>query len=210
LLNSINQAFNAEASALSESLKPVKESVESMLQLQTDNTLHESTMSIDLDKVSKFSDNEHEHSAASDKYPAPSTPQLKQGARLVDDGDCHEQTNCSIEKESGEHDSGECKFVETSCENLNTESSPQPTKPLIKEEEDFAKGKSGASLNPQNKNFLGDAGGNPSLNKTSVFNDPCENKANRKKMKVRCILLVLIIYYEFMNVNLSFSCKMLT
>lgn len=183
----VHKAFNAEASALSESLKPVKESVESMLHLQTDNTLHESTISIDLDKVSKFSDNEHEHSAASDKYPAPSTPQLKQGARLVDDGDCHEQTNCLIEKESGEHDSGECKFVDTSCENLNAESSPQPTKHLIKEEEDFAKGskgESGASLNPLNKNFLGDAGGNTSLNKTRVFNDPCENKANRKKMKV--------------------------
>lgn len=174
----VHKAFNAEASALSESLKPVKESVESMLYLQTDNTLHESTISIDLDKVSKFSDNEHENSTASDKYPAPSTPQLKQGARLVDDGDCHEQTNCSIEKESGEHDGGECKFVETSCENLNAESSPQPTKPLIKAEEDFAKGskcESGASLNPLNKKFLGNAG---------VVNDPCENKANRKKMKV--------------------------
>lgn len=187
-MNSINQAFNAEASALSESLKPVKESVESMLQLQTDNALHESTISIDLDKVSKFSDNEHENSTASDKYPAPSTPQLKQGARLVDDGDCHEQTNCSIEKESGEHDGGECKFVETSCENLNAESSPQPTKPLIKAEEDFAngsKGENGASLNPQNKKFLGNAGGNTSPNKTRAVNDPCENKANRKKMKVR-------------------------
>nr|QSD99641.1 MYB family transcription factor [Melilotus albus] len=183
----VHKAFNAEASSLSESLKPVKESVESMLQLETDNKLHESTISIDLENVSKFSDNEHEHSAASDKYPAPSTPQLKQGARLVDDGDCHEQTNCSIEKESGEHDSGECKFVETSCENLNIESSLQPTKPLIKEEDDFAngsKGENGASLNPQNKKFLGSSGGNTSPNKTSVVNDPCENKANRKKMKV--------------------------
>ncbi len=53
-------------------------------------------------------ENDNEHSAGSDKYPAPSTPQLKQGARLLDDGDCHDQTNCSTEKENGEQD-GESK-----------------------------------------------------------------------------------------------------
>ncbi|XP_004511768.1 two-component response regulator-like APRR2 isoform X2 [Cicer arietinum] len=178
----VHKAFNAEASALSESLKPVKESVESMLQLRTNNKLHENIISIDLEKVSKFSDNEHEQSPASDKYPAPSTPQLKQGARLVDDGDCHEQTtNCSIEKESVEHD-GECKSVETSCENLNVESSPQSRKleeTLTKEEEGFANDSKGVSLNPQNKKF-----GNTSSIKSGALNDSCENKATRKKMKV--------------------------
>ncbi|KAJ0681368.1 putative response regulator and transcription factor RR-A-type family [Helianthus annuus] len=51
-----------------------------------------------------------------DKYPAPSTPQLKQGMRLVDNGDCHDQdqTNMSIEKECVDHD-GESKFVEATC-----------------------------------------------------------------------------------------------
>ncbi|KAL5099085.1 hypothetical protein RYX36_003412 [Vicia faba] len=166
----VHKAFNADKSAMSEPQKPVKESVESM--------------SIDLDKVSKFSDNEQEHSAASDKYPAPSTPQLKQVARLVDDGDCHEQTKCSIEKESGEHDGSECKFVETSCENLNTENSLQPTKPLIKEEEDSSKGESGVSTNPQSKNLLDNADGNASPNERSGPKDSCENRANRKKMKV--------------------------
>ncbi|CAK8539555.1 unnamed protein product [Lathyrus sativus] len=169
----VHKAFNADKNAPSEPLKPVKESVESM--------------SIDLDKVSKFSDNEQEHSAASDKYPAPSTPQLKQVARLVDDGDCHEQTNCSVEKESGEHDGSECKFVETSCENLNTENS-QSTKPLIKEEEDFANGsksESGVvSTNPQSKKALENADGNASPNETCVPKDSCENRVNRKKMKV--------------------------
>lgn len=150
-------------------------------------------MSIDLDKVSKFSDNEQEHSAASDKYPAPSTPQLKQVARLVDDGDCHEQTNCSVEKESGEHDGSECKFVEISCENLNAENSPQPTKSLVKEEEDFANGSKGESVvstNPQSKKALENADGNASPNETSVPKDSCENRANRKKMKVRCIMII--------------------
>ncbi|MCI22516.1 two-component response regulator-like APRR2-like, partial [Trifolium medium] len=59
-------AFNAGVSALSESLKPVKESVVSILQLQTDNKQHESRASVELEKVSQFSDNDHEH------YPAPS------------------------------------------------------------------------------------------------------------------------------------------
>ncbi|CAK8562624.1 unnamed protein product [Lathyrus sativus] len=111
----VHKAFNAGVSVLSESLKPVKESVVSILQLQTDNEQHESRASVELEKESRFSDNDPEH------YPAPSTPQLKQVERLLDDGDCQEQTNCSTEKESGEHD-GESKFVETTCENLNAES----------------------------------------------------------------------------------------
>ncbi|KAJ1386554.1 SANT/Myb domain [Sesbania bispinosa] len=185
----VHKAFNAGESALSESLKPVKESVESMLQLQSENKQPESTISIDLENVSRYSDNDHEQSAGNDKYPAPSTPQLKQGARLLDDGDCHDQTNSSTEKETGEHD-GESKSVETSCENLNGESSPQPIKPeetLIKEEEDFAngsKGESVVSVDPQNTKFLSNADGNTTPNKTGVLNDSCENKANRKKMKV--------------------------
>ncbi|CAL5197878.1 unnamed protein product [Lathyrus oleraceus] len=114
----VHKAFNAGVSVLSESLKPVKESVVSILQLQTDNEQHENRASVEIEKVSRFSDNDPEH------YPAPSTPQLKQVERLLDDGDCQEQTNCSTEKESGEHD-GESKSVETTCENLNAESTRQ-------------------------------------------------------------------------------------
>ncbi|KAK8469530.1 hypothetical protein PHAVU_005G092900 [Phaseolus vulgaris] len=101
-------------------------------------------MSIDLENVSRFGDDDKEKSVC-DKYPSPSTPQLKHGTRLLDDGDFHEQTNFSTEKESGEHN-GECKSVEASCENLNAESSPQPIEPeetLIKEKEDFANGSKG-------------------------------------------------------------------
>jgi len=186
------QAFNSGANGLSESLKPVKESVESVLQLQTGNDeqdkTHKRTMSIDLENVSRFDDDNNEQSVC-DKYPAPSTPQLKHGTRSLDDGDCHEQTNFSTEKESGEHD-GECKSVETSCENLNAESSPQPTEPeetLIKEEEDFANGSKGeraVSLNLHNEKFLSNADGHTSPKKMEVLNDSCEIKANRKKMKV--------------------------
>ncbi|XP_027914117.1 two-component response regulator-like APRR2 isoform X2 [Vigna unguiculata] len=188
----VHKAFNSGANGLSESLKPVKESVESVLQLQTGNDeqdkTHKRTMSIDLENVSRFDDDNNEQSVC-DKYPAPSTPQLKHGTRSLDDGDCHEQTNFSTEKESGEHD-GECKSVETSCENLNAESSPQPTEPeetLIKEEEDFANGSKGeraVSLNLHNEKFLSNADGHTSPKKMEVLNDSCEIKANRKKMKV--------------------------
>ncbi|XP_054809470.1 two-component response regulator-like APRR2 isoform X2 [Prosopis cineraria] len=118
----VHKAFNAETSVLPKSQEPVKESV--VLQLQTDSGEHGS---INLEE-SRFSDVEHEQSAGSDKYPAPSTPQLKRGARLRDDGDCHEQTNCSTEKESEDHD-GESKFVETTCWVLNAEGTCQPVKP---------------------------------------------------------------------------------
>ncbi|XP_020206071.1 two-component response regulator-like APRR2 isoform X2 [Cajanus cajan] len=115
----VHKAFSAGASVLCESLKPVKESVVSMLQLKTDNEQHESGVSIDIEKVYRFTDNDHEQSPGNDKYPAPSTPQLRQGTRLLDDGDCQEQTNCSTEKESGEND-GESKSVETTCGNLES------------------------------------------------------------------------------------------
>ncbi|KAL1354475.1 two-component response regulator-like APRR2 isoform X2 [Arachis hypogaea] len=186
----VHKAFNAGASVLSESLKPVKESVESMLQLQTENGHHESKISIDLENISRFSDNYHEQSAGSDKYPAPSTPQLKQGARLLDDGDCQEHTNCSNEKESGEHE-GESKSVEASSENLNEGTQPQkPEKEtLIKQEEDFvadgSNGESTVPLNPHDRRSLRSTNGNiTSPNKAVVLSDTCQNKANRKKLKV--------------------------
>lgn len=77
---------------------------------------------------SRFSDDDHEQSSGSDKYPAPSTPQIKHGERLMDHGGCQEQTNCSPEKESEDHD-GESKFVETTCGVLNSEGTCQPVKP---------------------------------------------------------------------------------
>ncbi|KAF7810019.1 two-component response regulator-like APRR2 [Senna tora] len=187
----VHKAFNAGTSILSESLKPVKESVVSLLNLQTHSEKHESRISIDLEKVSRFSDNDHEVSAGSDKYPAPSTPQLKRSARLLDDGDCQEQTNCSTEKESGDHD-GESKSVDTTCGVLNAEGTCQPIKPekpLKMEEENFAN-------DPKSVNIAGsphlhdgkvlsnidDSTASP--NKTGILSDSCRMKTNRKKIKV--------------------------
>ncbi|XP_057415613.1 two-component response regulator-like APRR2 isoform X1 [Lotus japonicus] len=181
----VHKAFNAGASVLSESLKPVKESVMSMLERQTDQEQHEGRVSIDLENVSRITDNNNH-----EQYPAPSTPQLKQGERLMDDGDCQEQTNCSTEKESGDCD-GESKFVETTSGNLNAESIPQQRESEmtpVKEEENFAnasKGVSAVSPHPQNSKVLSNADSKTSSpNKAGVHGDKCEIKANRKKMKV--------------------------
>jgi hypothetical protein len=161
------------------------------LQLQTDNEQHESRASVELEKVSQFSDEDLEH------YPAPSTPQLKQVERLLDDGDCQEQTNCSTEKESGEHD-GESKFVETTCENMNAESTPQQRKSEVtlvqKEAEEFAdasKCESVVSPHPQNEKVFNNSESNTtSANKVGVRSHKCEIKANRKKMKVSCCVTI--------------------
>jgi hypothetical protein len=83
---------------------------------------------------------------------------------------------------------------------VNAESSPQPTKPLIKEEDDFTNGSKGESsvlTNPQCKNLQADTGGNASSNETSGPKDSCENKANRKKMKVRCIMTIGSSYHIY-------------
>ncbi|KAF8077118.1 hypothetical protein N665_1061s0019 [Sinapis alba] len=92
----VHKAFNDGGTNVSESLKPVKESVVSMLHLDTD-------MNID------------------EKDPAPSTPQLKQVSRLLDSGDRQENINssvenvyCSTDKENMEdQDIGESKSVDT-------------------------------------------------------------------------------------------------
>ncbi|MED6223917.1 Two-component response regulator-like [Stylosanthes scabra] len=181
----VHKAFSATTSSVSESLKPVKESVVSMLQLQTDNEKQEGTYTDD------------DHDPGSDKYPAPSTPQLNQGSRLMDDGDCHEQTNCSTEKDSGEHDGeGESKSVETTCGNLNTESNdnnnnnpdePMNTeKTLVKNEEDLVKDSRNENhdssvFTQTHDKVLSSGDGNK---KSSNNVDSSALKAHRKKMKV--------------------------
>ncbi|KAK9079999.1 hypothetical protein SSX86_001674 [Deinandra increscens subsp. villosa] len=74
----------------------------------------------------EFSENQDHNDEAyieTDKYPAPSTPQLKQGMRSVDNGDCHDQdqTNVSTQKQCVDHD-GDPKFVETTCGDLVVDS----------------------------------------------------------------------------------------
>lgn len=188
----VHKAFNAGESILPESLKPLKESVASMLQLQVEHKEPKIPSLAKNENVSELLENDHEQSSGSDKYPAPSTPQLKQGGRLLDDGDCQEQTNCLTEKE--EQDGESTKSVETTCGNSVSEISVQMGPPqrskenLVKVEDDCAgggKSEGNVSLHQRRKNGLSDSGGDAGTQKkVSDLHNSCGPRANRKKMKV--------------------------
>ncbi|PQQ01976.1 two-component response regulator-like APRR2 [Prunus yedoensis var. nudiflora] len=180
----VHKAFNAGGSAISESLKPVKESVVSILQIKQETEEQKCKISVETENVSRVHESDREQSVGSDKYPAPSTPQLKQGSRLLADGDCQDQINCLSEKESGENDS-ESKSVETTCGNPIDEGTVQMSEPqmarktVVKEENDSVNG----SQHPHNRNSANDVGAAAeNLSKASAPNNSC--KSNRKKMKV--------------------------
>ncbi|GMQ04443.1 hypothetical protein CsSME_00049855 [Camellia sinensis var. sinensis] len=185
----VHKAFNAGGKDLSESLKPVKESMVSMLRLQLENGEPMSGISVKEEHETVVEENKEEH----DKYPAPPTPQLEQGVRLVDDGDCQDQINCLTEKEGGDQD-GEYKSVDTTCENLDAETTVWEIPPQISEEAvikdedeslDGCKSESNVSSRLENKDGPSDSGGDAAnLNKASGVRNSCGNKANRKKMKV--------------------------
>lgn len=185
----VHKAFNAGGKDLSESLKPVKESMVSMLRLQLENREPMSGISVKEEHETAVEENKEEH----DKYPAPPTPQLEQGVRLVDDGDCQDQINCLTEKEGGDQD-GEYKSVDTTCENLDAETTVWEIPPQISEEAvikdedeslDGCKSESNMSSHLENKDGPSDSGGDAAnLNKASGVRNSCGNKANRKKMKV--------------------------
>ncbi|KAM1419650.1 hypothetical protein ACFXTO_023172 [Malus domestica] len=101
---------------------------------------------METENVLRVHENDQEQSAGSDKYPAPSTPQIKQGSRLLDHGDCLYQINYMSEKVSGEHDS-ESKSIETMfCNPIDErnlrmrEPHHMPRKTVIKEENDSGDG----------------------------------------------------------------------
>ncbi|XP_057476565.1 two-component response regulator-like APRR2 isoform X1 [Actinidia eriantha] len=191
--HAVHKAFNAGGKDLSESLKPVKESVVSMLHLELGNGEAMSSISVKTENETALEENEQEHSAGIYKYPAPLTPQLKQGLRLVDDGDCQDQTNCSSEKESMDQDE-ESKSVDITCgnvvdENIVQTSPPQVLWETVNKDEDEAPGgcKSESTMSSclQNKDGPSDSGGDPgSPFKASGIETPYGNKANRKKLKV--------------------------
>lgn len=174
----VHKAFNAGGKNLSESHKPIHESLVSMLEIESEDVELKNQLSVEIQE------NNQEVSVGSDKYPAPSTPQIKQGVRLVDDGDCHDQTNFSTDKESMEQD-GESKSVETTV----LES------PLLRSgisvsngENELANGSKDESNSPScplNKDealdIVGDDG---SPNKASGVYNSCGTKANRRRMKV--------------------------
>ncbi|XP_071722355.1 two-component response regulator-like APRR2 [Rutidosis leptorrhynchoides] len=169
----VHKAFNAGGS-----LKPVKESFVSMLplELETEEIVKENSEETDIT------------CAGSDKYPAPSTPQLKQGARLVDDGDCHDQTNSSMEKEDGESN----KSVETTSGNsisVQDGELPRLTEIVVKLEDESGepspKNDNHNKYLPLQENLTDNSkGGGTETNKASSLHNSSRNRANRKKMKV--------------------------
>ncbi|KAI3821465.1 hypothetical protein L1987_09033 [Smallanthus sonchifolius] len=107
-----HKAFNAEPKDQTEPSKSEKASDASDVDIHLKKE----------DIKEEFNENPEHNDVVSveiDKYPSPSTPQLKQGVRLVDNGECHDQdqTNISTEKECVDHD-GDPKFVETTCDDL--------------------------------------------------------------------------------------------
>ncbi|KAL6175951.1 hypothetical protein ACLB2K_052589 [Fragaria x ananassa] len=183
----VHKAFNAGGKAVSESIKSVKEFVLPMLQPKLENEPPKCKISVVTENAARVPEHDHEQSTGNDKYPAPSTPQIKQGSRLLDDGDCQEQTNSS-EKESGEHD-GESKSVETTCGNADDTlqiSEPQmPEKIVVKQENDSADAsKLENNLSqPHIRDCINDTGcATENLSKASGLNH--SYKSSRKKMKV--------------------------
>ncbi|GMN30758.1 hypothetical protein TIFTF001_002950 [Ficus carica] len=189
----VHKAFNAGSGVLSEPPEPVEEPLVSMLHVDVENGEPKKKISIERENTSEIHEIDHEQSIGSDKYPAPSTPQLKQGARLLDDGDCQDQTNCSHEKESGEQD-GESKSVETTLGDSVAEATllaDQPEMPrttMLKEEEESVDGTKNESK-PTSQLGNGDTqnkvnGGAENPTKPSGLNNSGLSKSNRRKMKV--------------------------
>lgn len=152
--HALHKAFNADGKGASELLKPVKESLVSMQQIQCSNESEQSNTS-----------------AQENKCPAPSTPQLKQGARSTDD----QTQDSSMEQE------GECKFVETTFSDSVFETTP-PGEDIVKRERDSSpeQGQNGHSSRPERSK---DARAN--RKKPLAVNASSETtKGYKKKLKV--------------------------
>ncbi|KAM7525389.1 hypothetical protein LguiA_015291 [Lonicera macranthoides] len=182
----VHKAFNAGGKDQAESPEPMKESLVSMLKSPLENEEPNDQISVKIEHAVQIQENSyqiqengHELSSASDKYPAPSTPQIKQGVRLVDDGDCQDQTNFSTDKESGDHD-GESKSVE-----ITEPESPsrRVEEGVIKDKDELATGskdESDSSYRNTNRDCGGDGGATTNI--ASGLHS--SSKANRKRMKV--------------------------
>ncbi|XP_034932694.1 two-component response regulator-like APRR2 isoform X1 [Populus alba] len=181
----VHKAFNAGGSVQSESLKPVKDSIVSMLELKVELEENEDENMEKTKNASLAQESNEQQSPASDKHPAPSTWQFKQVGWLLDDGDCRDHINFSVEKDSGEQE-GESKSVETTCtmsqETLQAGHPPCFIETVIKETGDLtdgAKSENNIHPNPQNKDSL-----NHSNDVASDLHTSNGTRANRKKMKV--------------------------
>lgn len=193
----VHKAFNAGPSIDSESLKPIKDSVSSVLHLQQEPEQTENQVSEEQGNGAEaviVHQGYEQESGYSDKFPAPPTPQVNQGERVLDNGDDQDQTNCSADKGS-RGDDGESKFVDTTSTSSVTEvqadqsqRSVDSVEPVMKEEnksmdctEDMTF-TSSCSLNKKGTdNYHADY---RDFNKESGAYSPCGGKPHRKKAKM--------------------------
>ncbi|XP_064957774.1 two-component response regulator-like APRR2 isoform X1 [Musa acuminata AAA Group] len=113
----VQKAFNAGGNELSKSLKPIKDTVVSMLQKQSETDEHK-IKEEESEKDDKYG---CAKTMANDRFSAPSTPQLEQGGRFPTNGEFQEITHCSIAKELPQprkHRSCVSKSVGNTCDNL--------------------------------------------------------------------------------------------
>ncbi|XP_077235241.1 two-component response regulator-like APRR2 isoform X2 [Tasmannia lanceolata] len=115
----VHKAFNAGESVLSKSLKPVKETVVSILQHQSETAETENQNPLETENSAQAQENGHKQSWGSDRYPAPPTPQLEPG-RLLGDEDSQDQHNISVKKESTEHDGESTELRKSSCSEIQS------------------------------------------------------------------------------------------
>ncbi|KAJ6695895.1 TWO-COMPONENT RESPONSE REGULATOR-LIKE APRR2 [Salix koriyanagi] len=181
----VHKAFNAGGSVQSESLKPIKDSIVSMLELKMEIEENEDENMEKTENASLAQESNEQESPASDEHPAPSTRQFKQVGQLPVDGDCQDHNNCSIEKVSGEQER-ESKSVETTCamsqETLQAGHPPCFIETVIEDTDDLTDGvksENNTHHNPQNKDSL-----NHSNDVVSDLHTSYGTRANRKKMKV--------------------------
>ncbi|XP_009771722.1 two-component response regulator-like APRR2 isoform X1 [Nicotiana tabacum] len=187
----VHKAFNSGGKNVSESLKPVKESLLSMLELQPVKSEADNENSNGV--LTTVVENQKELPPYCDKYPAPSTPQQKQGVRSVDDGDFQDHTILSTEQDSGVNE-GDTKSVETTCCDSVAETTVLADSPgrlgeaITKEEHDFAadqKMEDHIATCSQNNDCPGNSSTHSAdSSKASGLHRSSGTKANKKKMKV--------------------------
>lgn len=185
----VHKAFNAGGSATSESLKSVKEFVGSVLEIQLKNTATQYQVCEEPEHAEMVPHDNEE--AICDKFPAPSTPQLKQGGRFLDDVDFQDRTSGSPVKESGDID-GETKSVDTTHGNSAAQMEVDPFQPTveiaIKEEDSGCESsKCVVDLLPKphyEVNTVNPGANTKNSQKESDPQNMCGAKGNRKKAKV--------------------------
>ncbi|XP_068635495.1 two-component response regulator-like APRR2 isoform X2 [Aristolochia californica] len=192
----VHKAFNAGESILSKSLKPIKETVASILQLETGNSEPEIQDPSQTEKYVQAQELE--------QYPAPSTPQLERG-RLVGDGDLPEQVKCLTKSECkekvgesvefGKNSCSESKFVDNTSNHsigeVTVKDSPSRNEEALHEEVNSGIGPKTDNCHKSEENVISSISLNGEGHVESSAEDAnpknpgsCGTKGNKKKLKV--------------------------